>query len=695
MHLKWNDFILYNLIKIKNMKTKYFWYFICLLLFCSSCRQYPKEVEFALELAGDNKEELVRVLKHYEDSDEQKFAAACFLISNMPYHKSKTQLELPSCYQRYFKKVDSIIHIDSTAIDNDSLKHALSSEFDSFPPPVELSGKADVRVLTSDYLIDHIELAFEEWRHSPLLKTLSFEEFKEWILPYRTIDESLVDGRRQLRTIIRERIIESGMDDICKPIACYQKVSRLQKKMNAYVTHKQHIGMFDPFIPPFTLDCSNLSMRACNYLRACGVPTVYEFTPQWPDKNSRHYWCASPDSNHVLQGYTPPYTNIKEQRDQNLKYVGKVYQRTFGARKDTPYFLKNKNEKVPAYFDIATIKDVTERYHPCVTLTLALVDDIPNNLAYLSFFNSKSVFVPVAWGKINKRSHSVTFSQVPVNMLFFPSYMSEDGTVHGFGNPFMLRQDSLTGHILQEEVVCDLNRKINLHLLRKYPSKKHLVHARQNLEGACLLASNLRDRDYDTLMIIQAAPIPYWQEYVFMNRNRYRYYRLVSKDKKSIDIAELEFLGKKSSKHKFSTPAKLPVFSAKAKMPEPEFYKIEGTPLNTESHYLSSFDGTPYTYASWEDCVVDFKYPVCISRIRLFPRTAMNIIESGHRYQLLYFRDGKWVEYETLVAKYNYLDIDSIPAETIYWLRNLDKGKEELPFFYKDGNQVFINQNIK
>ena len=122
-------------------------------------------------------------------------------------------------------------------------------------------------------------------------------------------------------------------------------------------------------------------------------------------------------------------------------------------------------------------------------------------------------------------------------------------------------------------------------------------------------------------------------------------------------------------------------------------YKIEGMPSKIESLYSSSFDGNPHTYASWEDCVMDFKYPVCISRIRLFPRSAMNIIESGHRYQLLYFIDSKWVEYKTFVAEYNYLDIDSVPAGTIYWLKNLDEGKEELPFFYKDGAQVFVNQN--
>lgn len=35
---------------------------------------------------------------------------------------------------------------------------------------------------------------------------------------------------------------------------------------------------------------------SCNVLRACGIPTIYEFTPKWTDRDNRHFWCVSPDS---------------------------------------------------------------------------------------------------------------------------------------------------------------------------------------------------------------------------------------------------------------------------------------------------------------------------------------------------------------------------------------------------------------
>ena len=40
-------------------------------------------LQYALELSGDNRPELEKVLAHYRD-DSLKYVAACFLIENMP-----------------------------------------------------------------------------------------------------------------------------------------------------------------------------------------------------------------------------------------------------------------------------------------------------------------------------------------------------------------------------------------------------------------------------------------------------------------------------------------------------------------------------------------------------------------------------------------------------------------------------------
>ena len=50
----------------------------------AACTPQPSRLEQALEFAGGNKEELLKVLRHYE-GDTLKLRAAQFLIENMPH----------------------------------------------------------------------------------------------------------------------------------------------------------------------------------------------------------------------------------------------------------------------------------------------------------------------------------------------------------------------------------------------------------------------------------------------------------------------------------------------------------------------------------------------------------------------------------------------------------------------------------
>lgn len=75
-----------------------------------SCSRYPAEVQKALSQAGQNRDSLVAVLEHYRnEGNPLKYDAACFLIANMPYHRSTVNIELPVQYEEYFEYVDSIL----------------------------------------------------------------------------------------------------------------------------------------------------------------------------------------------------------------------------------------------------------------------------------------------------------------------------------------------------------------------------------------------------------------------------------------------------------------------------------------------------------------------------------------------------------------------------------------------------------
>ena len=206
-----------------------------------------------------------------------------------------------------------------------------------------------------------------------------------------------------------------------------------------------------------------------------------------------------------------------------------------------------------------------------------------------------------------------------------------------------------------------------------------------------VLASNMEKGPFDTLYVINETPAPYWQRYTFHNHKKYRYYKIASRERKPLEIAEYEWIT--TSNVKCSViPAALPVFDSISTKKEQKYYKITGTPMKTGPQRKNAVDGNLDTFVESVGVGTDFHVPVCVIGIQIYPRNARNGIEPGNEYQLLYYDNGGWVEHSRTVAAYNFIDADSVPSGTMYWLRNLSAGKEELPFFYSNGKQVFINE---
>lgn len=65
-------------------------YLTMLVLMLFSCNENSK-LDLAMTLAGENKNELQKVLNFYrtKPSDSLKYKASVFLIENMPYHSFK------------------------------------------------------------------------------------------------------------------------------------------------------------------------------------------------------------------------------------------------------------------------------------------------------------------------------------------------------------------------------------------------------------------------------------------------------------------------------------------------------------------------------------------------------------------------------------------------------------------------------
>ncbi|MDR1223854.1 MAG: hypothetical protein LBL07_13410, partial [Tannerella sp.] len=161
------------------MRTCSFLLIICLLS-CST--PYSNELEAVLDQAGKNRRELEKVLKHYgqNPADSLKLRAAEFLIVNMPGKHSEY-------YDAPWNDVATVCLRWTSSSDKQRMLDTYKTG-----EPVR---QEDVNCITSEYLINNIELAFKVWQERPWGKQIPFDAFCEEILPYRVGVESLENWR--------------------------------------------------------------------------------------------------------------------------------------------------------------------------------------------------------------------------------------------------------------------------------------------------------------------------------------------------------------------------------------------------------------------------------------------------------------------------------------------------------------------
>ena len=119
--------------------------------------------------------------------------------------------------------------------------------------------------------------------------------------------------------------------------------------------------------------------------------------------------------------------------------------------------------------------------------------------------------------------------------------------------------------------------------------------------------------------------------------------------------------------------------------------------FQNESHsYWKAMDGDPDSYFCKDARSVGYvgidigpSHKASLSRIRFCPRSDTNFILQGDEYELRYWQDGNWHTFGTQMATTDSLVFTNVPSGTLYWLRDLTKGKEERPFTYENGKQVW------
>ena len=155
-----------------------------LLMLCLACSNADMQLNEALRLAGDNRPELEKVLVHYAQSpaDSLKLRAARFLIENMPGHYTLGGPLMEQKREEIYN-TPGISYFAKRALDIVVSRLAVL-EWEA--EPIE-----DVRQISADFLIRHIDRSFECRERFPWTRELPFDIFLECVLPYRIACERL------------------------------------------------------------------------------------------------------------------------------------------------------------------------------------------------------------------------------------------------------------------------------------------------------------------------------------------------------------------------------------------------------------------------------------------------------------------------------------------------------------------------
>ena len=163
---------------------------ICLVIAILIVVSCDKDLNKALDAAGNNRAELEKVLSHFEnDSAPLKYKAARFLIENMP--------------EQYYYIGQAIDAYDSLylATAGESQNIRTKSFDDNAKQLYEMPSKIayDLKNMKADYLIKAIDEVCNIWNSSPWHEEYDESLFFEYVLPYRINHESIQDWKRTIK----------------------------------------------------------------------------------------------------------------------------------------------------------------------------------------------------------------------------------------------------------------------------------------------------------------------------------------------------------------------------------------------------------------------------------------------------------------------------------------------------------------
>ena len=640
------------------MHRNFFLIVVFLSLF--SCMGTVDRLEWALTLAGENRTELEKVLQYYKD-DSLKYKAACFLIENMPYH-----------YGYEDARLDSVKAILATAPlgdgyipDSERKRKWKSFNYKSLPI------LQDVQRMTAALLIENIDVAFETWNRVSWAKYYSFDDFCEWILPYRVGDEPLESWRKAyydhyhpiLDSLYQgENILEAA--DALNKFLKYETPFSPNSDFDL-----PHLGA--KYLLKYRLGtCKETTDHTVYIFRSLGFPVGIDEYLYSPSNQNSHVWniLKNTDGKPLSFWYMDSRDLAVGMTDGRKK--GKVYRMQYGIQEEK-YQGVYKDNSTPSVVRNPLLKDVTEEYFGSNEYPVKVRGEGQKKIVGLGNFTPFG-YVPVD-GALRDGDQAIVRNIEP-GVIYQP-LCNEKGLFQPCGYPFMIKDDTV------RTFVPDMDKNVSLSIKRKYPLQNHILEYMSWMTGSKIEGSNdINFRNKEILYCIADTPRVNVNFYPSHPSRPYRYVRFVPRDGWRAEVAELAF---------YENIHDDVAISSKAILGCPP---VDGNPAHAMD---KANDGDWLTFFFSEEAngtvTFDLQNPTWIRKILFVPRNDDNFITPGNSYELFY-QDGVmgWRSLGKQIATTYELIHTNIPEGALLWLRNLTRGKEEQIFYIEEGKQRFV-----
>jgi hypothetical protein len=503
---------------------------------------------------------------------------------------------------------------------------------------------------------------------------ISFDQFCKYILPYKVGDEPIENWRKAVHEDYRWLIDSLSKGQVNVVEAAKIINNEVAKHFEARGASKVTLSFGYQDLKRIRVgSCYNAVTYTMYVMRAIGIPIGMDISPQWGNRSGGHQWTALYVPDGKIIPFDPTYDfkyfvdrfNPKVSRTiLPPKYA--VTAKIFSVPFEIVRSEYSNQENIPFVFK-QNLMDVTDRYTSTVDINMQL-QDVPSRTkyAYVSVFDIFN-WIPVQISTIS-RDKAVSFRKMGKGVVYLPGFIISNDLIP-FDFPFVQNRK---GEI--RKFVPNKNRFIDVILYRKYPYLERVRSFAERMRGGVFQVSHSPDFDDGRVIYkIPRTPEPYYQDVAIKNPGLYRYFRYLSPDSCYGEVAEIE------------------VYSNLSK--EPIYGELIGTQGESElcgkekafDHDKLSYYASLKPSGNWVG--IDFGKKMRIDRIQYLPRNDQNTIEPGDDYELFYW-DNTWVSLGVKKAEKQYLKY-SIPGNSLLWLRNLTRGKEERIFTYEKGKQVW------